>query len=262
MVTSPLAIALLTGFASVVGYSQGSAMLDGTTNPSQLASPVSVTPRPPLTPELRGDIFMARKMYREAIESFQEGPKNDATLWNKTGIAYHQLGQLDKAKKYYERAVKLKPNYAEAQNNIGTVYYAQKSYRRAVSAYKKALKLHPDSASIHMNLGTAYFARKKEKDALLEYQAALNIDPEVFEHRGTYGIMLEERNVEDRARYHYALARLYAAGSRQDLALQYLRKALEEGFKDRKKIAEEPAFEAMRENPEFKELLVLEPRVL
>jgi tetratricopeptide (TPR) repeat protein len=262
MVTSPLAIALLAGFSSVLAHGQTNAMLDGTKSPSQLASPASLAPRGALTPETRGDIFMARKMYREAIDSFQEGLKSDPVLWNKTGIAYHQLGQLNTAKKYYERALKLKPGYAEAQNNVGTVYYAQKSYRRAVSAYKKALKLNPDSASIHMNLGTAYFARKNEKDALLEYQAAMQIDPEVFERHGSYGILLEERSVEDRARYHYALARLYAASSRQDLAIQYLRKALEEGFKDKKKIAQEPAFEAMRETPEFKELLALEPRVL
>ena len=37
-------------------------------------------PRPPnppavITPEMRGDIFMARKMYREAAEAYKEGPK-------------------------------------------------------------------------------------------------------------------------------------------------------------------------------------------
>jgi hypothetical protein len=47
-----------------------------------------------------------------------------------------------------------------------------------------------------------------------------------------------------------------------DRALQYIRKALEEGFKERKKIVEDPAFAAMRELPEFKELMLSEPRVL
>lgn len=248
----------LAGLGSVSAQAPPSAVLDGTR--AQLQTP----PQSPgaLPPENRGDIFMARKMYREAVEAFAAGPKNDPILLNKTGIAYHQMQQLDRAKKFYEQALKLKPTYAEAQNNIGTVYYAQKSFRRAVSSYQKALKLAPDSASIHMNLGTAYFARKKEKEAIEEYQKALQIDPEVFEHHGTYGVMLEERTVEDRARYHYALAKLYATASRNDLALQYLRKALEEGFRDRKKLAQDPEFHAMRELPEFKELMTLEPRVL
>jgi hypothetical protein len=44
--------------------------------------------------------------------------------------------------------------------------------------------------------------------------------------------------------------------------LQYVRKALEEGFKERNKLTEDPEFQALRDTPEFKELLALEPRVL
>jgi hypothetical protein len=58
------------------------------------------------------------------------------------------------------------------------------------------------------------------------------------------------------------MAKLYAQAGRNDLALQYLRRALEEGFKEKKKIEEDPDFQAMRDLPEFKELLTLEPRVL
>jgi hypothetical protein len=47
-----------------------------------------------------------------------------------------------------------------------------------------------------------------------------------------------------------------------ELALQSLRRALEEGFNDRKKLEHDPEFNAMRETPEFKELMALEPRVL
>ena len=215
-----------------------------------------------LSPQQRGDILMVRKMYREAIEAFAEGPQNDPVILNKTGIAYHQMQQLDRARKFYERAFKLKPTYAEAENNIGTVYYAQKNFRRAVSAYRKALAISPSSASIHMNLGTAYFARKMEKESIAEYRTALQLDPDVFERHGTYGVLMEERSVEEKAKYHYALAKLYAVAGRQDLSLQYLRKALEEGFRDRKKMTQDPEFQAMRELPEFQELLTLEPRVL
>jgi tetratricopeptide (TPR) repeat protein len=211
---------------------------------------------------MRGDLLMVRKMYREAVDAYTEGSKNSAVLANKAGIAYQQLGQLDKARKQYERALKLNPRYAEAQNNLGTVYYANKGYRRAIDNYRKALAVMPDSASFHMNLGTAYFARKREKDAVDEYQKAMSIDPDVFEHRGTFGVILEDRNVEERAKFHYALAKLYAKGNRTELALQYLRKALEEGFKDKKKMEQDAEFQAMRDLPEFKELLALEPRVL
>jgi tetratricopeptide (TPR) repeat protein len=231
-------------------------MLDGTRAAQLEAS------KPVLSAETRGDIFMARKMYREAIEAFGEGSSKDAVLRNKIGIAHHQMMQLDIARKYYEQAVKLKPGYSEAINNLGTVYYAGKSYRRAISQYKKALKLAPDSASIHSNLGTAYFARNQIVQATEEFRIALKLDPNVFEHHSSYGVMLQERSVQDRAKYHYWMAALYAQDGRSDLALQYLRKALEEGYKERKKLPDDPAFASMRDLPEFKELIALEPRVL
>src|SRR5436309_1380591 len=74
-----------------------------------------------LTPEMRGDIFMARKMYREAIEAYGEGPKDSAVLANKTGIAFHQMMNLQEARRLYEHAIKLEPRYSEAVNNLGTI---------------------------------------------------------------------------------------------------------------------------------------------
>jgi tetratricopeptide (TPR) repeat protein len=219
-------------------------------------------PNPPLSVESRGDIFMARKMYREAIDVFREDQSKNPVILNKIGIAYHQMQQLDNARKYYQQAIRLKPDYAEAINNLGTVYYAQRSFGKAIRYYRKALKYAPNSASIYSNLGTAYFARKKYKEAMETYQTALKLDPNVFENHSSYGVLLEERNVEERAKFHFNMAELYAQAGRNELALQYLRKALEEGFKDKKKIAEDPAFQAMRDLPEFKELLALEPRVL
>jgi len=260
----PLGLVLAAvGLASTAAAGQsGNAVLD----PTRTSSPSTQAPSTQtLTPELRGDIFMARKQYREAIDVYQAPSSRNAVLWNKTGIAYHQLVQLDQAKKAYEQAIKLKPDYLEAINNLGTIYYARKSYRRAISQYQKAIKLAPEevrSASIYMNLGTAFFARKQYEQCVAANQMAIKLDPEVFERHGNYGVMLEERNVEERAKYHYFIAKMYAKSGRTDLALQYLRKALEEGFKDRDKLNKDPEFAGMRDTPEFKQLLSAEQRVL
>src|SRR2546428_710055 len=151
-----------------------------------------------LTAEQRADILMARKMYRESVEVYKEGPLDSAIIWNKIGIAYHQMMQIDEAKKNYEKAVKLNPKYSEAINNLGTIYYSKRSFRKAISQYNKALKITPNSASIYSNLGTAQFARKKYKEASESYQKALALDPEVFEHRSSYGTLLLERTVAEK----------------------------------------------------------------
>ncbi|HEV3332268.1 MAG TPA: tetratricopeptide repeat protein [Bryobacteraceae bacterium] len=255
MVSRTLTLVIAAGAGCGSALAQvGGALVDQTR--------IAPSPTRSLTPENRGDIFMARKMYREAIETFLEEPKKTAVIYNKVGIAYHQLpNQMDLAKKYYEMALKLNRNYGEALNNIGTVYYARKNFRRAITYYNRALKIN-ESASVYSNLGTAFFARKEYEKATEAYQKAFSMDPEVFERKSNFGTLLQDRNVEERAKFHYYLAKMYAKAGRNELALQYVRKALEEGFKDKQKLNQDPEFEALRDTPEFQELLTLEPRVL
>lgn len=210
-----------------------------------------------VTLERRADIYMARKMYREAGETYRQAIRlepDSAKLVNKLGISYHQLQLLGNAKKEYERAWKLDKGYAQALNNLGTVYHAQQRYSRASRTYKRALQVSPYSASIYSNLGTSFFARGRFKDASRAYLKALELDPDVFETRGSFGTLLQERSVGDRGKYYYFMAKAYAGVEMWDRAILYLRKSLEEGFGGPRKIASDSAFEAMRELPEFQRL--------
>jgi len=231
-----------------------------TSEPSAVAS--DELTKKPLSPMRRGDILMARKMYREAIETYQEGIRDAAVIYNKIGIGYHQLMDFEHALENYRMALRLDPTYSEAINNIGAVYYAQKNPKRAIREYERALKYAPKSASIYSNLGTAQFARKKYKDAMESYQKAVELDPEVFEHRNTSGSLLQERSVEERAKFHYYLAKTYAKAGMVDRAIEYVRKSLEEGFKDKDRFRKEPEFAALQENEEFQQILAVEQRVL
>jgi tetratricopeptide (TPR) repeat protein len=217
-----------------------------------------------LSPEKRGDLFMARKMFREAIDAYRQAMPQGRpfVLYNKIGIAYHHMLDFNAAKKNYDQALKLNPQYAEALNNIGALYFAQKNYRRAISEYQKALKVDPDSATIYSNLGTAFYARKRIEDAMKAYQHALALNPDVFETRGTAGTILQEKSGEEQAKLHYFMAKSYAQAGMPDRALQYMRRCLEEGFKDRKKFLEEPEFSGLKDLPEFKQLMAMEFRVL
>ena len=215
-----------------------------------------------LPPEQMGDLLMARKMFRDAIESYREGPQKSPVIWDKIGIAYHQLGDLNAARKNYERAIKLDPKYADAINNVGTVLYSEKKYRSAISRYHKALSIAPETASIWSNLGTAWYARGNYVEMSKCYAKALEIDPAVFEAHNSVGTTMQDRAVADKARYHYEMARIYAQAGKNDMALQYLRKSLEEGFKDKDKLSKMPEFAGLRNTAEYKDLLTLEPRVL
>ncbi len=223
----------------------------------------TTVPQPPrpLSAEMKADILMARKMYREAIDMYTTSP-DSAAKWNKIGIAYHQLLDFAAAKRNYEQALRVDPEFGEARNNLGTIFYSQKSYRRAIREYKKALRVMPTSASVYSNMGTAYFSRQDYKKAAEVYQIAVKLDPDVFEHHSSYGTIMQERSITERAKFHYYLARMYAKAGSVERALQYVRKSLEEGFPERNKYMEDPEFTALQSNEEFQQIMKSEPRVL
>jgi tetratricopeptide (TPR) repeat protein len=233
---------------------------DGLRPADQTVSPGSTARQ--LPPEELGDVLMARKRYREALEQYQRCDQASAVIANKTGIAYHQLLDLAGAAKQYKLATHLDRHYSEAFNNLGTIYYSQKSYRRAIHLYKTALRLAPNSATAYSNLGSAYFSTHHFQDAMMAYEKALDLDPDVFLYSSVSGVLLQEQSVEDKARFHYYMARIYAQKGMNDQALQFIRKALEEGFSEPQKFREEAEFARLQGNPQFEELLKREPREL
>ncbi len=54
---------------------------------------------PRLTSEQKGDIYMARKMYREAIGAYTSAKPMSALLWDKIGVSWQQLGERSRRKR-------------------------------------------------------------------------------------------------------------------------------------------------------------------
>jgi len=253
-----LGFCLLTGAAEAQG-STAAMLPSGDSRFEQNGPSVSTLQ---LSLEERADVYMARKMFREAIETYGKIEPMTAETLNKIGVAYQQQCDHMEAREYYELAIKADPRYAVAINNLGTVYYMRRSYRRATALYKRALALQPLSATIHINLGMVWLARHNDAEGQRHLQRALELDPEVFERRGGHGVLIQDRNTTERAKFDFYMARLYARQGKNDLALQYIRKALECGFKDRKKLLEDEDFAALRVLPEFGELMKQAPKVL
>jgi tetratricopeptide (TPR) repeat protein len=215
--------------------------------------PAGATAGSGLSPEQWGDLLMARRNYVAAIESYRQGPPETATQWNKIGVAYHHLFALDEAKKDYQKALSIDPKNADAMNNLGTVFHAQRNYRKAIHYYKRALKVERHSAPVYCNLGTAYFAQGKWGKGERAYEEAFALDPSVFDPSS--GRWIEENGpARERAALHFALAKMYARAGKREMALMYLRKALDEGFKDRRKLMEDSELASLRGMPEFKQL--------
>jgi len=209
---------------------------------------------PQLTPEQLGDLMMARQRYQAAIEVYKKGPRDSATLWNKMGIAYQMLLNMDDARHCYEKSLRLDPKNAIVLNNLGTIYDSLKEYPSAERMYRKALKYDPQSALIYKNLGTNLLTQHKYKKGWEVYKSALALDPDVFGQSGSPRVE-NPASVEDRGAMNYYMAKGCLRAGMKDQAIEYLRMALNEGFTSPKKIMADSEFAGLRGIPAFEQLM-------
>jgi tetratricopeptide (TPR) repeat protein len=215
--------------------------------------------------EQQGDALREEKLYLDALDYYHAalGKKaNDPSLLNKIGITELMMQRYGQARKSFERAIRSDHKFADAYNNLGVVLYEEKKYGAAVKQYEKAIANESSSASFFSNLGAAYFSKRDFEPAVRAYQHALELDPEVFERTSRAGVQAQLPSPEDRARYDYTVARLYAKMGFSEQSLEYLKKAMEAGYKDLKNVYKDEEFAELRKNPRFTELMATKTAVI
>ncbi len=207
----------------------------------------------PHSPEQLGDSMMAQKRYQAAIEAYKQVPPS-ALVWNKLGIAYQMMFNLDAAERAYKASLKLNPKNVDVLNNLGTVYDSEKKYRKAEKLYRKALKIDPHSALVLKNYGTELLARHKYKKGWEAYKAALTVDPDIFTATGRPKVE-NPGTVKERGAMNYYMAKGCVRAGFNERAIEYLRRALNEGFANPKMIRADHEFAALHGYPAFEQLL-------
>lgn len=214
----------------------------------------AVDPSASLPPsEGLADTLAVRGRYLAAIHVYEQLPPT-ATILNKLGIACEHMFMWDRARTSFEGAIKLNPKYAEAYNNLGTLSHSQGDLPRAEKMYRKSLKLKPDDPNTLQNLGTLYYAKRNFRKGDAEYRKALAIDPGILERTANRGIPANSK-VKSASEIHYHLAATYAQAGSQKMALDYLRKAIMEGFRDRNRLMHDKEFADMRTSDAFLQMV-------
>ncbi len=214
--------------------------------------------------ENKGDVLRSQKRFLDSIDFYKAAIAKEpsALLWNKEGLAYLLLQRDAEATKCFERAIKLDKHAPEGYNNRGYMEYTKKNYGKAIRYYQKALSIRPTDAVFHYNMGSAYFAKHDYQRAALEYHSAYQLDPDIFDRVSKTGIMAQSTSPEDRAAFSFMVARMYAQAGDVDHSLEYLRKAMEEGYKHINKVYTDSEFASLREDKRFTELMAQKPQAI
>ncbi|MGA8344570.1 MAG: tetratricopeptide repeat protein [Candidatus Sulfotelmatobacter sp.] len=215
--------------------------------------------------EARAEQLRAVKLYLDALDYYRAAlakTPNSASLLNKIGITELMMQRNREAKKAFDQSIKIDRKFADAYNNRGVVFYEERKYGGAIKEYRRAIALDATSASFFSNLGAALFAKKEFDPAVVAYQRAVELDPDVFERTSRGGVQAQLPSPGDRARYDFTVAKLYAKMGYSDRSLEYLRKALEEGYKDFNNVYKDAEFAAVRKDKRFAELIAAKPAAL
>lgn len=98
---------------------------------------------------------------------------NDPQSYIEAGLAYEENGEIEKAVKYYKRAIKRFPGYSRAYVNLGHIFEKHKKRDdMAIVCYEKALELEPDNEWALNNIGAVLTKEGKRKEGLFYYEKA------------------------------------------------------------------------------------------
>jgi len=91
------------------------------------------------------------------------------------GVAYERKGELDLARREYERALKMDAKFYRARINLGNIFLAKKEYGKAREEYLAALELRPGDADAVNNLSwAAIFSGEGLDEALARMESVVS----------------------------------------------------------------------------------------
>lgn len=147
---------------------------------------------------VRGTGKLQEKNYIEAVSDLTRAVKmrpDIAEAFHNLGFAFERTGDLRNAAKAYERALNLKPNYPSALNNLGYLLATSDTdVEKAVLLCQKAVELQPNSSSYHDSLGWALYKANRQGEASAHFTAAVKIDPTFYKAHFNLGLVEFARN--------------------------------------------------------------------
>jgi tetratricopeptide (TPR) repeat protein len=125
-------------------------------------------------------IFIDAKRFRDAEASALKALtiQKHPLVYFLLGKANYGMGNYQKAKEFYEKAISLNPELYIAYNGLGMTLIKINRYSNANIAFAAAEAIAPASSEILNNLGLSFEYLGKDDDALTCYQKAAEKSPE------------------------------------------------------------------------------------
>ena len=140
--------------------------------------------------QLLGALSIQTKKFTKAVNFLNKALQirpNYAEGHSHLGLALKELRFLEKALSSYDKAIEIKPDYAAAYSNRGNLLKELRYLEKALASYDKAIEMMPNLAEARLNRGNVLKELQRLEEALASYDKAIEIKPDyaaAYSHRG------------------------------------------------------------------------------
>jgi serine/threonine protein kinase len=213
------------------------------------------------------DWSACEKEFKRAIEL----NPNYATAHLWYGNYLSDMGRHAEAMAEVQRAQQLDPLSPIISTGVAAFgYFYARQYDQAIGRLRNTVSLFPDFAFAYFSLGDAYVANGTYQEAIVAYQKARSLSGasaaevaalgQAYAKGGIRGYYLWDlRRLREESKHRYvtafAFAYLFAGLGEKDRAFSYLEKAYEDRDSGLTYLQIQPAFDPLRSDPRFQDLL-------
>lgn len=148
-------------------------------NPSMIPAPpanTEVVLATPLQVSYQSELALAR--LGQLLSSNELNSEQRAELFYERGVVFDRVGLRTMARIDFTRALRERPDFAEAYNFIGVYLTEQQSFDEAYDAFDSALELMPDYDYAYLNRGIALYYGGRSKLAVKDLAEFYRHKPE------------------------------------------------------------------------------------
>ncbi len=144
----------------------------------------------------RGTILQRRGDFKRAIEDFDKAIEirpEYAEAYAGRGAALYNLGDFERAIEDFDKAIELRPSNAETYANRGAALQKQGDFKEAIADFDKAIELRPEYAEAYANREAALQKRGGLKQTITDFDKAIELDPEYAQAYADRGAALQKQ---------------------------------------------------------------------
>jgi len=100
-------------------------------------------------------------------------------ILNSRGMAFLNIGELERALSDLDKAIEMNPKFPEAFNNRGIIYLRKDEVDKAIEDFTKAIEMNPNSPETYYNRGRAYLKIGEMDKVWLDADKGYNLEREI-----------------------------------------------------------------------------------